>query len=74
MDERNETTELKLNATMTLNGLEVPLTATVDLLQARKADVEAVHRIDVNDQFKRALEGHRSTMPAATAASIGGWE
>ena len=29
---------------------------------------------DVNDQFKRALEGHRSTMPAATAASIGGWE
>ena len=39
MDERNETTELKLNATMTLNG-----PGTLDrhrgLAQARKADVD----------------------------------
>lgn len=61
MNERNETTELKLNATMTLNGLEVPLTATVDLLQARKADVEAVHRMMADDDGPPTLRQKRRT-------------
>jgi len=61
MNERNQTTEMKLNATMTLNGLEVPLTATVDLLQARKADVEAIHRMMADDDAPPTLRQKRRT-------------
>jgi hypothetical protein len=88
MNELKESTEVTLSATMTVNGREVPMTATVDLLEFRKADAEAMHHgetvitsqhldaalNDVTDQFKRALENHRSSTPPPTASSIGGWE
>jgi len=59
MNERKQTTEMKLNATMTLNGLEVPLTATVDLLEYRIADAEAVHQMLSDDNAPPTLRETR---------------
>ena len=54
-----KTTELSLNATMTLNGIEVPLTATVDLLDYRIADAEAVHQMLSDDNAPPTLRETR---------------
>ena len=59
MNEQKEATEVTLNATMTVNGREVPMTATVDLLEFRKADAEAIHQLLSDDDAPPTLRETR---------------